>query len=342
MQVAVTSDARLPSLTDEQLAREDVPARACPDCEFPLPQSIDQRPAVVVAVVGINRVGKTHLLAASLAQAFRRRGLAPIGCTEFVPDDSTSSRFMEDYFIPLFRRGEVLDATPPEDVDVRFRPLVFDVTVDGVAFSLVLHDVAGEVLGDHRRRAYVASYLRAARGMIFVVDPRDVDDLRDGLPDWILDSHELGGWDQGALLAACIKPDGVFADRRAIPIAVTVAKADLLEAAVQEPLPFLQRAPVDEQPEAFVERIRTSSRQVEAFLERHGAHNILGPSREYRERLQRTADGGSASVTFHAVSALGSAPDMDDQLTEKVQPINCVDPLAAILAQIVAADPDPR
>jgi hypothetical protein len=344
------AEGDLPPLIHDGIAREDVPARACPACEFPLPQSIDRREAVVIGMVGVNRVGKTHLLTACLTQAHRQRGLDMLGCTEFVPDDATNGRFREHYFVPLFREQRVLPYTPPEDEDVRFRPFVFDVTLPGIdPFSLVIHDIAGEVLGDHRRRERLATYLRGARGLIFVVDPRDIDGLRDGLPDWMLASNELGSADQGALLAACVRPGGILvpdrdtysnghgAGRRLPPVAVTVAKADLLEMACAEPLGFLAEAPRPETRAEFEARIRSKSPQVEAFLERYGAHNILGPAREYDNRLMSSPDSLGARVTYHAVSALGSPPDAGEQLTGRVHPVNCLDPLATILAQITMA-----
>jgi hypothetical protein len=324
-------EKELPPVAEEEgVAREDLPARACTGCWFPLPTTIDSRPAVVVAVVGVNRVGKTHLLASSLTRAYRSDGLQSIGCTEFVPDEETGHRFMEDYFNPLFRRGEVLSATAAEDDEVRFKPLVFNVRLDGIEpFSLLIHDVAGEVLGDRRKRALGATYLRAARGAVLVVDPRDIDNLRSGLPNWMLEDNELG-WDQGALLSACLRSDGLLDHRTPIPVAVTVTKADLLPTASGESPPFMAPAPPVEDREEFITRVRSSSREVEDFLDRHGAHHLLGPIREYR----RSLDGQSTAVTFHAVSALGKAPDSEERLTAKVDPLNCLDPLATVLAQL--------
>lgn len=319
-----------PILEEEGVAQEDLPARACTNCEFPLPSTIDVRPAVVVAVVGVNRVGKTHLVATSLTQAYRKDGLKMIGCTEFAPDERTGSRFMQEYFTPLYRRGEILDATWAEDDEIRFKPLVFNVTLEGLEpFSLIIHDVAGEVLGDERKRAVGATYLRAARGVIFVIDPRDIDSLRTALPVSVLENNELG-WDQSALLSACLRDDGFLAHRQPVPVAVTLAKSDLLPQAVSEELPFLARAQPDERMEDFVKRVRDSSRQVADFLDRQGAHNLLGPAREYERRI----DSSRAGVTFHAVSALGKAPDSEERLTGEVEPINCLDPLAAVLAQL--------
>lgn len=317
---------RLPPVVSDGARLEDVPSRACSVCEFPLPPDIDERPAVVVAIVGVNRVGKTHLLAASLSEAYARRGLAPLGCIEFVPSEVSSTRFMVDYNHPLFRRNEVLQATQAEAA-AHFEPLVFNVTLEGFPpFSLVVHDVAGEVLGDYRKRAEAATYLRAARGIIFVIDPRDIDLLRDRLPDWVLDNNELG-FDQGALLAACLEPDAVASDTP-VPVALVVSKADLLPiASANGDLPFLAPAqPASETGEQFLSRINEYSRAVREFLDRYGAYQVLAPAKAYV--------GRSGSLTFHAVSALGSPPDENDEMTARVRPINCVDPLGAVLAQI--------
>lgn len=313
---------------EEGVAREDLPARACPRCEFPLPATIDSRPALVVAVVGVNRVGKTHLLASLLAQAYRQAGLSTIGVTEFTPEDETGERFLKEYFNPLFRDGQILALT--QGTEVRFRPLVFNVTIGGAPpFSLVLHDVAGEVLGDRKRRAIEATYLRGARALIFVVDPRDIDGLRDNLPVWMLEADELG-WDQGTLLSTCLRTDGVLDGKPPVPLALTVTKADILPEATGEDLPFLCQPEAGETREEFVERIRRSSEEVEHLLERYRAHHILGPIGEYRRRTP----GSGAGVTFHAVSALGAAPNPDGGLSTGVAPVNCLDPLASVLLQL--------
>lgn len=324
--------APLPSLFDGA-AREDLPARACSHCEFPLPQSIDQRPAVVIGVVGVNAVGKTNLMAASLGQAYRQNALASIGVTEFVPDEATSSRFLADYYKPLFNEDRPLLGTQVNP-QARFAPLMFNVTMRSFgSFTLILHDVAGESLADVRTRAAQAQFLYGARGIIFVVDPRDIDGLREEFPAWMLEESELG-WDQGALLAACLRADGVLDRGQLIPVAVTVAKADLLPGVTGEALPFLEPAAAGEGEDAFAARVKTASRQVADFLERHGAHTILGPARDYERRLAEAPSGSRKALTFHAVSALGSAPDQSEQLRTKVQPINCTDPLAAILMQV--------
>lgn len=332
--------ADLPPLHSEFDAR-DLPARACARCEYPLPESIDEREAVVIAVIGVNRVGKTHFLAAALNGAYQRRGLRPLRCVEFAPEEATAMRFREDYQKPLFRENRVLAPTP-EDELARFEPLVFNVNIEGQdPACLIFHDIAGETLGNQRSRAAHATYLRAARGIIFIVDPRDIDDVRDRLPDWIVESSDLG-YDQAALLSACLRQNGMLGSRK-VPVAITIAKADLLTQAYSEDLPFLRAGnPAIETLEELFERVTTTSHQVRDFLSDCGAHHLLAIAQEYASRCASERDGGpSVGVTYHAVSAIGSQPDEDDgALTSKANPLNCTDPLAAIIGQILDLAPE--
>jgi hypothetical protein len=333
----------LPPVADSLASREELRARACPECEYPLPRGIDERKAIVVAVVGANRVGKTHFLAASLTQASQRRGLAPVGCIDFTPADDTSQRFRRDYFLPLFRRNEVLNLSQEAVDDVRFRPLVFDVTFEGVEpFCLVVHDIPGEALGNPKLRVRAATFLRAARGIIVLIDPREVEAIRERLPDHVLERDELA-FDQGALLSACLQENGVIEQSRLVPVAMAIGKADLLADAFGD-LPFLRPSqPESESLSDFVERTKSVSRDVASFLAEMGAHDLLSPAEAYGQRCRLAERGGDASdvmVTYHAVSALGTQPDADDKVGQKVTPLNCADPLAAVLAQIVGVRAD--
>jgi len=323
----------LEPLNGGSLPVEDVPARACPACENPLPPSIDSRETAVVAVVGVNRVGKTYLLATSLLDATRRGGLdRRLGCTEFVADSKTDRIFIEKYLTRL-REGALLEPTQKEGAEVRSKPLVFNVTLpECEPFSLAVHDVAGEVLGDYKQRAQSATYLHGARGIVFVIDPRDIDDLRADIPPALIEGEEELAWDQGTLLSTCLSDDGLLAGTPPIPVVVAIAKADLIPHATGRNPGFLQPAPADEPPEAFQERIRVNSREVEEFLERFGALHILKPAREYRRRLN--AETSSASITFQAFSALGDPLNLLEGSDSEAKPINCVDPLATILAHV--------
>jgi hypothetical protein len=326
-----TPDGPLEPLDNGRLPREDVPARACPACENPLPLSVDTRETAVVAVVGVNRVGKTYMLATSLLEALRQGALDHrLGCTEFVADDRTNANFLARYVTPL-RNGIVLDKTQKEGGKERAEPLVFNVTLpDCAPFSLAIHDVAGEVLGDYKQRAQSATYLHGAKGIVFVIDPRDIDNLRAAIPPRLIEGEEELAWDQATLLSVCLSDDGLLSKAPPIPVVVALAKADLIPPATGMSHGFVNPAPVDETPEAFYARIRSNSREIEDLLERFGANHILRPAHEYRRRLE--AESSSASITFQAFSALGKPRGAASEPGSPSRPFNCVDPLATILA----------
>jgi hypothetical protein len=118
-----------------------------------------------------------------------------------------------------------------------------------------------------------------------------------------------------------------------IPIAIAIGKSDLLPMATGKKLPFLSPAPAQEEPSSFVERIKATSRQVADFLEEQQAFDILDPAKEYGKDHTQPRNG-NGHVTFHAFSALGSAPDTSENLSQDVKPLNCIDPLATVLAQV--------
>jgi hypothetical protein len=232
----------------------------------------------------------------------------------------------------------------PENADARFEPLVFKFTASGCdPACLVFHDVAGESLGNYRERAGGATFLRAARGIVFIIDPRDIDDVRDRLPDWIVESNDIS-YDQGSLLSACLKENsGILSDQRKVPVAITVSKADLLLTAYKEELPFLQRTNArDESLQDSFERVIERSRQVKQFLERAGAYNILDIAQDYAVRCASTRGASPVGVTYHAISAIGHQPDALEQLTRRPEPLNCTDPLVAVIGQILNLVPGER
>lgn len=317
----LSSPASLPRVT--QLARaEDLPARVCPDCDTPLPVDLDEREAFIIAVVGINRAGKTHFIASTLREAARRDALVSLGCEEFVPDEETGNRYQRDYFTPLFRRRELLEATDIEE-DVMHRPLSYRVTFENQEPSvLLLHDVAGEALADRRLRARVAPFLRRADGVIFLIDPTEIDLVRELLPGEFLEDY--ADYDQAHLLSACVAEMRQLRGSADVPFAVTLSKSDLLVRAMGRDFRFAKNRPGNDLPIAdVIKDLADVSAEVEDLLEELEASDLLAAARQLDNN------------TFCAISALGHAPEVG-QLTEPVSPVRCIDPLLAVIAGMLS------
>ena len=297
----------------ERFPVEKIARRLCPACLGVLPPDLDTRQAHIVAVVGLNGAGKSHYLAAALRQAVREQGLSPIGITEFAPDDDTAPRLHQEYILKLFRRGQLLSATHVDD-DVARKPLTFRVTAEGhEPILLMTHDISGETLMDYRKRARIAPFLARASALIFLLDPTEFDSVRDQLPDSALVDGDRY-IHQADLLRSCLAALAYDS----VPIAITIAKADLM-------------ANILEGIELTMEPLR-KDRWVDDVIQRSDAIRDLLLKLDERAIVQAVDE--HPQVTFHAVSALGGQPS---NMGVQVRPLRCLEPLATVLARLMHA-----
>ncbi len=293
---------------------EDMPRRLCVECESPLPADLDERQTHLLGVVGLSHSGKSHYLAAALSEATRKRGLRPSGCTEFQADDETAVR-LHNYYTQVFRERVLLDTTQAE-ISLRDQPLTFRVTYDGAApFLLMTHDISGEVLADHRRRASLTPFLRRASAIVFLVDPLEFDAVRRTLPEHDVPVRRIH---QADLLAATLRELEYAPGGQDVPVAVTISKSDLLDRVLPAPRSF-SSPPAGEW---LDDAVKTSHDVRELLLE-------LG-----EDELVEIGDK-HGQVTYHAVSPLGFSP-LDD-VAHDPQPRRCLDPLGTVLHRLALA-----
>jgi hypothetical protein len=143
---------------------EDLPARICTDCGEPLPDEIGTRPILTIGVVGTTGAGKSHYIAAAVYEAARRQSLIPWGY-RFTLDATSAVAYEKTYGQLQRERGVLKPTRAAEAPDSRFRPLAARVTSkQGGDVTILLHDIAGEVLSDPRGRMQHATYLTRAAG----------------------------------------------------------------------------------------------------------------------------------------------------------------------------------
>src|SRR6266545_606963 len=308
----VLTPALLP--VTELAAAEDLPARACTKCGWPLPVEFDERPLFTIAVVGTRGAGKTHYLASVLRDAARLQGLARLGCEEFAPDEQTARRYHTDYFEKLFQDQAVLKGTPQEE-DALHKPLVFRVSFRDCTPSVVMmHDVAGEVLQDRGKRAQAASFVRRADGVIFLVDSVQLKPIRDLLAG----AGPERPANQADLLVACINDMGPRARRR-VPYAITLSKSDLIASALAD-----RSFRFCSDPPAHIgewgKDLKIVEGEVHRLLSDRGAHDLLAAASQLE------------LLSYHAVAPIGADPR--NGRVEDLHPLRCLDPLATVLTRI--------
>ena len=307
---------KLTPIVDVADAR-DLPARACTHCHRPLPADVDDREVLIISVLGINRAGKTYLLATGLNAALQHDALVPAGITDFVADENTANRIHRDYYLPVFRTRSRLDATQDPAEGDSIEPMIFRFEVDGTSYLLALHDLAGEAVSEPRRRAVIAPFVRHSDAIVFVVDPLEIEAVRSKLPfeqitvDW-------RGWRQVDVMRACV--DALGAEAPTTPVSVVLTKSDLISLAEGERFRFAKPAPEQD----WLEDQFAVDREVRGLLKSWGAGHF-----------EQTANRASRGM-FHAVSAFGSAPS-DPSAPGVVHPVRVADPLGTLIRLISEA-----
>lgn len=301
----------------ERADARDLPARACTNCHHPLPADVDDREVLILSVLGINRAGKTYLLATGLNEALQHGALAPAGIESFTADEPTANRFHRDYYLPVFRRRNRLDPTQDPAEGESVEPLIFRFEIEGRRYILALHDLAGEAVSEPARRAVIAPFVRHSDAIVYVVDPLEIDAVRTKLPfdqvtvDW-------RGWSQLDVLRGCIETLGPAASTT--PVSVVLTKSDLIGLAEGERFRFAKPAPE----EGWLEDQFAVDVEVRGLFRRWGAP-------QFEEATNRAARG-----FFHAVSAFGAAPT-DPSAPGVLSPIRTADPLGTLIRLIAEA-----
>jgi Double-GTPase 2 len=270
---------------DREWSPELIPRRQCPhpDCKSPLPLEIDECNVIELAVIGLNRAGKTYWIGSALTRATRTDDLAAFGIERVTPLDKTAETLHSQYYLPLFRKEEHSLELTKEDHHLNEPPLMFEVKLAGSRpVILVVRDVSGEVLVAQQSRLRKASFLNSADAVAFMVDPRDMFQVADDLPD-PEDAVEERNINQVALLEAVLREN---TQRR--PLAIVVSKGDLLEELRPDVTPLGQPAGSD-MASSLSEHSDLTRRMLLALGER---------------RLVSLADS-APPVSYHVVSVLG-------------------------------------
>jgi GTPase SAR1 family protein len=298
-----------------------------------LPDNIEYMDNRIVGMIGGTFSGKSTYVAALIRQIELEGALGDVGCTKFSPlNDEVRERYRKDFYEPLFLRKQQLPLTPPKTPGEIIKPLIYVMVFERkrarpriCRVNLILFDTGGEDMADQAKIAQISRYILNAHGLVFLVDPMSIPGIVEHLPFHLRPKEtppeSFRNLDPiinilGRQLS--IKPG----DSLPIPIAITMAKSDLLRFVLASPDAnpvFLQRP--DYQQGYQAEDSAAVNVEVEAILKRYQGASLLNNRRAF------------AKARFCAVSATGMAPDGRGQF-HAVEPLRCVDPLLYILHEL--------
>lgn len=210
--------------------------KLCPhDNDHDLPFTAGSQASLVIGVIGAKYSGKSHYVA-SLVERLESRTGADMRASLLPVTDETSTRYQHDFYDPLFAKSLELPVTvgvPP--------PLIYDLTLDESLFgekrnravTLALYDTAGEELENPDRVREVVKYLGCASGIMFLVDPLQVPEVRELLPPSVQPPELERNAAPQQIISNVLQllEDGEIVATNAplsIPVAVVLTKCDVL------------------------------------------------------------------------------------------------------------------
>lgn len=152
--------------------------RLCPHCNFELTHDAGLTDEVTIAVIGGRGTGKSTYIATLIHRLKNEVGLnfqAGVGAL----NDYTRRRYRDDFEVPLFRKRQLLPPTRTASQEASTKtPMVFRITFEKNAANLSIFDSAGEDMQSLDTMSLEARYICHADGVVFLLDPLQIDTVR--------------------------------------------------------------------------------------------------------------------------------------------------------------------
>jgi len=223
--------------------REKSYKRICSQCHNELPREIDRHKGIIISVVGAKNTGKSHFIAVLIDQM--RKYVACSFNASFTPINTDhEKRYKNDFYTPLYSSHRLLNSTVSGSTAQR--PLIYALTISDKSFFkrnntivyITFFDTAGEDLSNEDTMSTVNKYIGQSSGIIFLLDPMQIQYVRDAIKPDIVNASS------GTVIDDLANPADILrrvsnlirdannlgdAEMIPIPIAATFTKIDALE-----------------------------------------------------------------------------------------------------------------
>ncbi len=290
--------------------------RLCPSCHNELPEGVQDNEDMIIAIVGSRDTGKTHFLSVLIHELQQRICPSVLNGTFNPMNDAVYRHYMDNFYNKVYVQKQLQNLTVTANIRgesaVR-KPLIYEMMVPLdekrkkiQKFTFVFYDTAGEDLKNEAIMKTVNRYICKAAGIIFLLDPLQIRELRNNMEEDEIKSsssiHEEEIEPQEMVLqriANLIREDRGWKKTKQIdvPTAIAFSKFDVLKrffpkgSIVLEPSSYLREGQFDKN-ECF-----TVSSEIEAMLNEWGASGF-----------DQNVKMLFSNYTYCTVSALGQQP----------------------------------
>jgi len=280
---------------------EETTKLICPKCHHDLLDAglVNQRS---IAIIGGSNTGKSHYIAVLIKRL--KTVVGPdfqFSVSEY--GDETRTRYKREFEEPLYRQGTLIQITPPAQNDPQVRtPLIFRITFRkgwrNRMLNLFFFDTAGEDMTSEDTLERFYRYITNAHGIIFLLDPLQIEHVRRRLPASVYPKQVDPQADPEYIVGRVYQ---LFEQRQSIskirvPIAFTLSKTDAILPLISQD--SMLRYPSEHSGKLNVADIDALSQEIENYL--RDWINI-GFCQDIESKFK--------SYRYFGVSSLGKAPE---------------------------------
>ena len=301
--------------------------RICPACHQELPHTFGNYRNYIFAVIGASGAGKSHYIPALIEQIKNQVGPRMQMLLQEV-NDYTINRYRKHFYDPLYKRHKVIEGTQQEDINSRM-PMTYTLTFTGNDFlnkssikkavTISFFDTAGENFKSDDTLSIVNKYIYRSNGILLLIDPLQIDKVRDHLAFGISMPKNVETTDIVSRIVKLIQLgcdlDSVKINK--IPLALALSKLDALKPL----MPSQLQINVSPNPGSAFDK--QDFEQVDAEVR----SLIAQWDSEY---LIHQVTTQFATHGFFGLSALGSTPDANGNISNII-PHRVADPFLWLL-----------
>jgi hypothetical protein len=207
----------------------------CDELKKEIPIEFLSMKSLPIALLGAKASGKSNYIGV-LINEIKKKMASPFNCSLSMACNKESKEAYDDlYYGPLYKSGIVVKGT---DAGIEVPPLIFPLRFMNAKNKIVnmaaltFYDTAGENLDDKNQMHKFNRYITNANGIILLLDPLQVPNIRDkltangfnGLPD---QNTEI--YDVLSMIIDVIRSVKNITDQIKIPLALVFTKIDVLE-----------------------------------------------------------------------------------------------------------------
>jgi hypothetical protein len=318
----------VPRVLECDACKKESRTRLCPTCHYELSHDVGQIDQRIVAIIGGSATGKSVYIAALINRLQHEVG-ANFDFGVSMVGDNTRQRWMTDFYRPLFENKTLLAGTQSAIGDQRVKiPLIFRLTIKHGnsirALNISFFDTAGEDMTKLKLDllSVEARYICHADGIIVLLDPLQIESIRQQLPganlpqpdpmarpNFIVERlREL--FEQYYHLSASKKIK--------VPVAFTFSKADTLKPLLSPDSALLRTG------EHFgvldLQDVQSVSTEIGNYIQAW-----INPG------FYKDIDLWFSNYRFFGVSSLGRQPASNDRLADVPNPRRVEDPFLWLL-----------